>query len=46
MTYLFAAYTIVFLLIVGYVFTISKRQKDAVKELQLLRQLDDEEDRM
>ncbi len=42
MSYLFAAYTITWLLIAGYIFVIGKRQKDAVKELQLLRKFDEE----
>lgn len=41
MTYLFAAYTIIWLLIAGYIFFISKRQKDAIKELTLLQQLEE-----
>lgn len=42
MSYLFAAYTITWLLIAGYIFVIGKRQKDAVKELQFLRKFDEE----
>lgn len=42
MSYLFAAYTITWLLIAGYIFVIGKRQKDAVKELQFLRKIDEE----
>ncbi len=42
MTYLFAAYTIVWLLIAGYIFFIGRRQKEAIKELKLLQQLEEE----
>lgn len=43
MTYLFAAYSIIWLLLAGYMLVIGKRQKDAVKELTFLRELDDDQ---
>lgn len=46
MSYLFATYTIVFLLIAGYVFLISKRQKDAVKELMILQNLEERDEQV
>ncbi|PYZ93394.1 CcmD family protein [Salipaludibacillus keqinensis] len=39
MTYLFAAYSIIWLFIAGYVWTIGKRQHDAMKELQFIREM-------
>ncbi|WP_280772237.1 CcmD family protein [Salipaludibacillus daqingensis] len=39
MTYLFAAYSIIWLLIAGYVWAIGKRQNDAMKELQFIREM-------
>lgn len=43
MGYLFAAYSITWLVIAGYIWFIGKRQKDAVKELKFLRDLSEEE---
>lgn len=42
MTYLFAAYTITWILIAGYIFVLGKRQKDAVKELQFLKEIEED----
>lgn len=42
MMYLFAAYTIIWLLLAGYIWLIGKRQHKAVKELSLLRELHDD----
>jgi len=39
MIYLFAAYSIIWLLIAGYVWAIGKRQNNAMKELKFLREL-------
>jgi len=43
MSYLFAAYSIIWLLLAGYIWVIGKRQKDAVKELSFFRELDDDQ---
>jgi CcmD family protein len=37
--FLFAAYVIVWLLIVGYMFSISRRQKRLVQEIETLKQI-------
>ncbi|MGH7598756.1 MAG: CcmD family protein [bacterium] len=37
--FLFAAYFIVWLLIVGYLFSLSRRQKKLVQELETLKQI-------
>ncbi len=37
--FLFAAYFIVWLLIVGYLFSLSRRQKKLVQEIETLKQL-------
>lgn len=37
--FLFAAYFIVWLLIVGYLFSLSRRQKKLVQELETLKQM-------
>jgi CcmD family protein len=39
--FLFAAYFIVWLLIVGYLFSLSRRQKKLVRELETLKQMRD-----
>ncbi|MDQ0257789.1 CcmD family protein [Evansella vedderi] len=39
MGYLFAAYTIIWLLIGGYVLFLGKRQKAAIKEVRFLKEL-------
>ncbi|MFO1444233.1 CcmD family protein [Bacillus sp. Bva_UNVM-123] len=36
MTYLFAAYTVIWGLLAGYIFVLGKRQKDLKKEIQIL----------
>lgn len=36
MTYLFAAYSVIWGLLAGYIFVLGKRQKDLKKELQIL----------
>ncbi|UCZ52494.1 CcmD family protein [Bacillus shivajii] len=41
MEYLFAAYTIIWLLIITYVFVLGRRQKQVVKELEFLKDLHD-----
>lgn len=40
MTYLFAAYSIIWLLLAGYMFTLGKRQSDIAKQLKFLQELD------
>ncbi|RXJ01127.1 CcmD family protein [Anaerobacillus alkaliphilus] len=40
MTYLWAAYSIIWLLIAGYIFVLGKRQKAIAKQLQFLQELD------
>jgi CcmD family protein len=40
MTYLFAAYSIIFLMIASYLFVLGKRQKAIAKQLQFLQDLD------
>lgn len=39
MGYLFAAYTIIWLLIAGYVLFLGKRQKQAIKELKFVKEM-------
>lgn len=39
MTYLFAAYSIIWLLIAGYILVLGKRQKQAVNEVKFLQEL-------
>lgn len=39
LSFLFAAYLIVWLLIVGYLFSLSRRQKKLVQEIETLKQL-------
>lgn len=36
MSYLFAAYSVIWGLLAGYIFVLGKRQKDLKKELQIL----------
>ena len=43
MTYLFAAYSIIWLLIAGYIWVLGKRQRKAAKELRFLREMNDDE---
>ncbi len=40
MEYLVAAYSIIWLMIVGYLFVLGKRQKAIAKQLQFLQELD------
>lgn len=40
--YLFAAYTVVWLLIFGYMWSVSKRQKNVENELKMLKDLQQE----
>ncbi len=40
MTYLWAAYSIIWLLIAGYIFVLGKRQKAIAKQLQFLQELE------
>ena len=40
MNYLFAAYSIIWLAIAGYLFVLGKRQKAIAKQLQFLQELD------
>lgn len=40
--FLFAAYFIVWLLIVGYLFSLSRRQKKLVQEIETLKQMQQE----
>ncbi len=40
MTYLFAAYSIIWLLLAGYMFTLGKRQSDIAKQLKFLQDLE------
>lgn len=42
MSYLFAAYSIIWLVIAGYIWVLAKRQKDAVKELSQLQEMDND----
>ncbi|MBB5174806.1 CcmD family protein [Texcoconibacillus texcoconensis] len=42
MSYLFAAYTIIWLLIASYVFVLGKRQKAAAKELSFMKEMLDD----
>lgn len=41
MGYLFAAYTIIWLLIAGYVLFLGNRQKKAIKELKFIKEMMD-----
>lgn len=43
MSYLFAAYSITWLAIAGYIWLIGKRQHDARKELSYLKELQEDE---
>ena len=38
MTYLFAAYSVIWGLLAGYIFVLGKRQKDLKKEMQILEE--------
>lgn len=40
MNYLFAAYSIIWLMIAGYLFVLGKRQKAVIKQLQFLQDLE------
>ena len=40
MTYLFAAYSIIWLMIAGYLFVLGKRQKAIAKQLHFLQELE------
>lgn len=40
MTYLFAAYTIIFGMIAGYMLLLGKRQKEIAKQIKFLQDLD------
>ncbi|PLR79459.1 CcmD family protein [Bacillus sp. V3-13] len=42
MEYLFAAYTVIWGLLAGYIFTLGKRQKQLEKELALLEEWNSE----
>lgn len=40
MTYLFAAYAIIWLMLAGYMFTLGKRQTQIAKQLRFLQELE------
>lgn len=40
MTYLFAAYSIIWLLLAGYMFSLGKRQTQIAKQLKFLQELE------
>ncbi|WP_084034527.1 MULTISPECIES: CcmD family protein [Anaerobacillus] len=40
MAYLFAAYSVIWLLLAGYIFTLGKRQSDIAKQLKFLQELE------
>jgi len=42
MTYLFAAYSIIWILLAGYIWLLGKRQKDARKEIMYLKELSED----
>lgn len=41
MTYLFAAYSIIWLLLAGYMFSLGKRQNQIAKQLKFLQELEE-----
>ncbi|WNF37110.1 CcmD family protein [Bacillaceae bacterium IKA-2] len=41
MTYLFAAYSIIWLLLAGYMFLLGKRQNQIAKQLKFLQELEE-----
>ena len=42
MTYLFAAYSVIWILLAGYIWLLGKRQKDVRKEIMYLKELSED----